>query len=206
MLTDELKDRGHQLVQELDLEPHDSTEKWMAHYIVELMERAQNASSTEERSQAADRCAQIIMRLWERRAEKTVQYVRSRVYSSFEAIYERKELADTLQVILEAPTEQTYPRDWETRSILLWHLTDVERDLLRLLIIANTIDAMDDDGAVDDAIKEFIEEEERTSTIRRHLEDVFPGMRGLDLRNRRSVVRRVRSAFQSIHTARERLI
>lgn len=206
MLSQELEERGQQLVSELDLQNKDITQKWMAHYIAELMHRAERTDSAEERLQAADRCADIIMHLWERRAEDARRYVRSQVYSSFEALYEKRELADILGAALEAPTEQAYPRSWSARALILWHLLNVERDLLRLLIIADAIAHMEKGEAVDEAVTEFIEREERLSTIRRHLDDVFSGTLDLDVRDRRSVVRRVKLALQSIQAVREQLI
>lgn len=206
MLSQELKERGRQLVAELNLQHRDTTQKWMAHYIAELMHRAEDADSAEGRLQAADRCADIIMRLWEHRAEDARRYVRSQVYSSFEAVYEKRELADILRAALEAPTEQAHPRNWSARALILWHLLDVERDLLRLLSIADTIAHMEKGEAVDEAVTEFIEREEQLSIIRRHLDDVFPGTVDLDIRNRRSVVRRVKLALQSIQAVREQLI
>ena len=206
MLSKELKERGRQIVTELELQRGDTIQQWMVHYTAELMHRAENADSDEERLQASERCADIIMRLWERRAEDARRYVRSQVYSSFEEIYEKRDFSEIMRVILEEPTEHVYPRNWVARSAILWYLIDVERDLLRLLIIADTIAHMDKGKAVDEAIREFIEREERLSTIRRHLDDVFPGIVDLNIRNRRSVLRRVKSALQSIQVVREQLV
>ena len=206
MLNKDIKERGCQIVAELELQPAKTTQQWMAHYIAELMHCAENAASDEERLQASDRCAEIIMRLWEDRAEDARRYVRSRVYSSFEAVYEKREIADALRAAIEKPTEQPYPRNWDVRAFILWHLLDVERDLLRLLIIADTIAHMEEGEAIDEAAREFTEREEQLSTVRRHLNDVFPGIENLDIHNRRSVVQRVKSALQSTHTIREQLI
>ena len=60
MLSSELKERGGQLIDELDLRRGSTTEKWMVHYVVELMQRAEHADSEEERLQAATRCADVI--------------------------------------------------------------------------------------------------------------------------------------------------
>jgi len=206
MMIQELKDRGRQLVDELSLQRDATMQQWMAHYIAELMHRAENADSDTERLRASDKCADIIVHLWERRAEDARRYVRSQVYSSFENLYQKREYADILRLALENPMDQVYPRDWDTRAMILWHLRDFERDLLFLLVSASAFDGIERGEAIDEAVKIFIEREDRLATIRHHLSDVFPGVEKLDLRNRRSVLRYVRSALRSIQDVRERLI
>jgi len=206
MLSSELKERGGQLIDELDLRRGSTTEKWMVHYVVELMQRAEHADSEEERLQAATRCADVIMRLWEHHVENVQRQLRSQVYSSFETVYKKRELSDFLRRALEAPSKQSFPRGWDARVAMLWHLLDVERDLLQLFIVAETLAHVEQGEIVDGEIQKFIKTEERVSTIRRHLNDVFPGIGDLDCRNRRSVLRRVKPALESIQALRERLI
>ena len=60
---------GRKLVEELDLESSvDTLGRWMAHYVAELMDRADNAPP-EERVTSRKRCSDAILELWSHRAE-----------------------------------------------------------------------------------------------------------------------------------------
>ncbi len=61
---------GKRLVKELNLEDSlDTLGRWMAHRIAELMERAEQAETEAEREAAKRECTNVIIRLWEHRAE-----------------------------------------------------------------------------------------------------------------------------------------
>jgi hypothetical protein len=60
---------GRKLVDELDMETSvDTLGRWMAHYVAELMDAAENAPS-QERVVAQKRCSDAILELWSHRAE-----------------------------------------------------------------------------------------------------------------------------------------
>lgn len=60
---------GRKLVAELDLESStDTLSRWMAHYVAELMDQAENAP-LEERTASKKRCYETILELWSHRAE-----------------------------------------------------------------------------------------------------------------------------------------
>ena len=60
-------DLGRALVEELGLDPGvDTLSRWMAHYIAELIEEAETAK-VEERPAKLAKCADAILKLWERR-------------------------------------------------------------------------------------------------------------------------------------------
>lgn len=59
---------GRKLVEELDLESTDTLGRWMAHYVAELMDRAES-SALEELAAAKKRCSDVILDLWSHRAE-----------------------------------------------------------------------------------------------------------------------------------------
>jgi len=60
---------GRKLVDELGLEPSvDTLGRWMAHYIADLIVKAESAPS-EEKQVAEDRCFEAILALWKHRAE-----------------------------------------------------------------------------------------------------------------------------------------
>ena len=61
---------GKRIVQELDLEDSvDTLGRWMAHRIAELMERAEQAQTDEDREAARRDCTNVIIRLWEHRGK-----------------------------------------------------------------------------------------------------------------------------------------
>ncbi|KZK75246.1 MAG: hypothetical protein A3K90_04240 [Pelodictyon luteolum] len=60
---------GRKLVEELGIEPSvDTLDRWMAHYIADLIVKAENATD-EEKSLAEQNCFEAIMVLWKHRAE-----------------------------------------------------------------------------------------------------------------------------------------
>ncbi|MGA2229193.1 MAG: AVAST type 3 anti-phage protein Avs3b [Syntrophobacteraceae bacterium] len=62
-------DLGRALVEELGLDPGvDTLSRWMAHYIVELIEEAESAK-VEERPNKLAKCADAILKLWEHRRQ-----------------------------------------------------------------------------------------------------------------------------------------
>ena len=66
---DQVLSLGVKLVDELDLESSvDTLGRWMAHYVAELMDRADNAAP-EERAALRKSCSDAILELWSHRAE-----------------------------------------------------------------------------------------------------------------------------------------
>ncbi|HEY0682997.1 MAG TPA: AVAST type 3 anti-phage protein Avs3b [Steroidobacter sp.] len=60
---------GRRLVQELQLEPSvDTLGRWMAHYLAELIEKAENAAG-EDKNSIEKECFDAILKLWQHRAE-----------------------------------------------------------------------------------------------------------------------------------------
>jgi hypothetical protein len=66
-MSKDVLDLGRALVQELGLDPGvDTLSRWMAHYIAELIEEAES-TKVEERPAKLAKCADAILKLWERR-------------------------------------------------------------------------------------------------------------------------------------------
>ena len=60
---------GKKIVEELSLEPGtDTLGRWMAHYIAELIDAAENESDPNLRNQARDKCCEAIIKLWDHRS------------------------------------------------------------------------------------------------------------------------------------------
>lgn len=59
---------GKQLVKELNLNRSaDTLSKWMAHYIAELIHKAEHAETAEEKAALEKECCEVILRLWNNR-------------------------------------------------------------------------------------------------------------------------------------------
>lgn len=66
--TVEIIELGKTLVKELELQDSiDTLSRWMAHYLAELMLKAENATSTKEKSTLEKECCEIILKLWKER-------------------------------------------------------------------------------------------------------------------------------------------
>lgn len=64
----ELLELGTKITEELNLVGYQhTTSKWMAHYLAELIDAAENDETEEKRNQAKDKACQIILQLWEKR-------------------------------------------------------------------------------------------------------------------------------------------
>lgn len=60
---------GKRLVEELGMEPGvDTLGRWMAHYIAELIRKAEETDDPDMRSKAQEKCCETILKLWEHRA------------------------------------------------------------------------------------------------------------------------------------------
>ena len=75
---------GKALVKELDLDPGvDTLARWMAHYIAEQMEIAENATG-DDKIEAKQHCLETILKLWKYRSSLPN---RQRPFESFEPIF-----------------------------------------------------------------------------------------------------------------------
>lgn len=60
---------GKRLVEELGMEPGvDTLGRWMAHYIAELIKKAEETDDPGIRSESQEKCCETILKLWEHRA------------------------------------------------------------------------------------------------------------------------------------------
>lgn len=74
---------GKALVKELNLDPRvDTLARWMAHYIAEQIERAENSTGAEKK-EAEERCFETILKLWNHRSSFPKG---SRPFENFEPI------------------------------------------------------------------------------------------------------------------------
>ena len=125
---------GRKLVEECGIEPSvDTLGRWMAHYVAELMDAAENVTS-QERAAAQERCFNAILELWSRRSELPDG---KRPFENLEPIMRAVESLD--------PDEE-FPRyfrsvrggiveeDEETQTKSLLELVDILDSTARILI------------------------------------------------------------------------
>lgn len=105
MLSDVLKRRGQAFVEELELAPDQSTEKWMAHYLAELMQRADNSTEESERSEIAQQCSELIIALWEQRKRKTGRQLYSAINDQFYEVYYRRPFVQVMKELIAEPSQ-----------------------------------------------------------------------------------------------------
>jgi hypothetical protein len=152
---------GRRIVDELGLEKGvDTLARWMAHYIAELMSTAAHAATTEERLRIEQQCAEIVLRVWERRsswpsgwppagAEELTRALADRPYQGsdlpakttwagaipyLEELH-RRELRVYLNgalLVTDTSSEQSWLAEWGRQ------LEENERELLGQLIAART--------------------------------------------------------------------
>ena len=101
----------------------------MAHRIAELMERAEQAEDENSREQARRECADLILRVWSRRAGWPYGQPLAKVASNLKGLAAEP---DTYSKPLDEPEE----RSWASLSPLLNQLLDRERQLYRDITVA----------------------------------------------------------------------
>jgi len=61
----EILDLGNKIVKQLDLKKRsDTTAKWMAHYVAELISNIESCKNPEEKKEMQQECSQLIFKLW----------------------------------------------------------------------------------------------------------------------------------------------
>jgi hypothetical protein len=174
-MTDELIAKGRQLVEELGAEPELSS-KWMAHYVAELMERAESGDQESSR-QAADLCAELILKLWGVRLQRHIVEVERDLRAWFKRgtfQYNTDERYERLRTALNDPEGVTgevnadMALDWGT-------LKEVENDLLRLWLVAEASD-QPDEKLFDEIARKFDESDAEVHGIQKRLTKLFPAM------------------------------
>ena len=174
MLDEQLKRRGKLIVEELELGVNQTTEKWMAHYLVELMDRAEKAETEELRMQSAKQSAEIILTLWEQKKSQTRHEFYSALNNSLAKVYERRDFADVLKSVLEHPEHIAEAEDFRDHVTLLFYLGFYETDLLRLYLIADIATKIENGEIAKEVAEEFENTEDLYLSTKSHLQDVWP--------------------------------
>src|SRR5690606_28966144 len=154
MLDEQLKIRGRAIVSELELGVDQTTEKWMAHYLAELMDCAEKAETRELRQQAANQSAEIILTLWEQKKKKARHEYYSALNRAFSDVYEKRPFAETLKSVLDDSDQLDVIEEFPDQIGILFYLDFYETDLLRLCLIAEIVSKMQKDEMTEEVVKE----------------------------------------------------
>lgn len=134
-----LRERAREIIAKLEVASPRSEattlEAWMAHYIAELMYRAEDpAAAASERATAARECADVVRELWQ------LQLTREQAHLGY-AIYQDRWRAvpNTSSALADAfrqPSSVSTLSVWE-RLIALFTLAQVDEELIRALYLAS---------------------------------------------------------------------
>lgn len=206
MLTDEIKELGLRISNELNSHRESTTKVWMAHYIAELMHQADHDDDPSRRAEAAQECADLVLKLWEMQKEQTQVSFRSIVYSKLYETYEKRPGADDIRQIMEDPSLLNDLEHQLARDIILFALSDVEADLLRLRICGVTISEVDQNDTTKEVLTQAAKFIEIYDTTIKHLKDIWEHVTELTLNNPDDIQAFVSAQLLKIQDIRNRLI
>lgn len=137
MLTDDLKQLGQQIVTELKIDHNSITQKWMAHYIAELITKTED-SNEEDKVEDEKYCSQLILQLWDSMNQRKQSEIKYKFGKALDAGYEKRHNVSEIQNILHNP-DTIDALTGEEKLIILFVLDDIEQDLIRLRIFGNVL-------------------------------------------------------------------
>lgn len=206
MLDDKLKIRGSAIVRELELGADQTTEKWMAHYLAELMERTEKAETLDLREQAANQSAEIIVTLWGQKKKKVRHEYYSALNRAFSEVYEKRPFAETLKSVLDDSDQLDTVEEFQDQIGILFYLDFYETDLLRLCLIADVASKMQKDEMTEEVVEEFEKFEDMFISTKRHLQDICPDIAQFSLMSVVQLQSFTRAKLHDFHQVRSRLL
>lgn len=206
-MNKDLVEKGSKIVEQLSVEDHDILKQWMAHYVAELME----AAKTDDQGKAelaADRCAELILKLWELKATEELVQTSRRIGSLLgQAMGDKEEFeqhCDELRDALVQPEAATMCMSART-GITLWHLSDLEHSLISLLFVSESLSDSDTER-LSEGRRQIVQRETETHEIRQRVARVFPALEKLSLTDQVAVREQVTRALRSVAQLRHRLM
>lgn len=203
MLDEKLKIRGTAIVRELEMGVEQTTEKWMAHYLAELIELTEMAETSELREQAAKQSAEIILTLWEQKKNQVRHEYYSALNRVFNEVYEKRSFAETLKSVLDDTDQLDAIKEFADQIGILFCLDFYETDLLRLCLIVDIISKMKKDEMIEEVVEEF---EDMFISTRNHLQDIWPNMAQFSLMSVTQLQSFTTSKLRDFHQLRSRLL
>jgi hypothetical protein len=195
-VEEELIIKGKQLVAELGKEQELSA-RWMAHYVAELMEKAD--SRDEETSQASAKlCADLILKLWEVKSKKRIIEVERDLQFWFKnrPDYDSDDHHERLKAALDNPESIGAKVSVET-ALDLRALRDVEDDLLRLWLVIEATEKPSDQK-MNEIASEFSKSDADVLRINERLSKLFARFAEIPLTDVPTLRREILKALQSV--------
>lgn len=208
MLSDDIKRLGSRIASDLDQRQASPADKWMSHYIAEQMKLSETARTKKERQAAADRCAELIPRLWDKRIDIASYHLRSRISDLLRPSADHSKWSRGLASLLSDgfSRKRRPPRKWDERVGLLWELCRVEEMLILMLSLAIAVKQEDDEEVAEEVGKRVMDNETVFSFCLDGLRELFPTEAKLKVSNSQQVKRFSQEALRRIHALRSELL
>jgi hypothetical protein len=206
-MNNDLIEKGKRIIEQLGGERADVLKKWMAHYVAELMEKA-NSTDEAESQAAADKCASVILKLWDLMIQEQVQELKNRSWNWLnQADEEKEERYEKLRKALANPEsvkDAAEPVDVDD-GLTLQSLNEVEDWLLELLIKSEVLNEPDTD-ILDETAIIFAQSEIGTQDVTERVAKVFPDLADLCLTDKDETSAKITEALRSIYLLRHAIL
>jgi hypothetical protein len=205
-VNEELAAKGQQIIEHLGSSRQDILSKWMAHYVAELMQRAESPGMDERETRAvAAQCADLILKLWESKIQEEIVDIRRGVRNWFIRISgQNDQRYEELRDALANPEKVEGSISGET-GVTLRTLSELENWLLELLWISEALNDPET-TASDESVQRFVQVEVETNRIQDRVAEVFPAFAELPLADLTVTRDQVTAAFRMVDRLRHALI
>lgn len=195
-----LRNRARRIVKDLGEGEHPLLQRWMAHYIAELMQRAQDpALSQFDRDRVTQQCAAVIAEL------SRIESLRERTQLGY-ALYQFERFAAPKSESLGEPKlrlpllEPTCVQAWSgaDRIVALFRSAELEQEIIRLLITSSILDetlAGTSNGSREPEHEAYTREALRAQ---RRIASAFPLAVKIEVSNHRQMARFAQKALETV--------
>jgi hypothetical protein len=169
------------------------------------MEKSRS-NNVEEAEAAAEKCSQIILKLWDQKVKNQIIDIKRKVRDINFMILEDND--DFYQTIRDAVENSEKIKSGELNienGINLLSLSEVENWLIELLWLSEVIINQDAE-ILDEAVRILVKSEEETQKIRKKVSKVFPGLENIDLPIRDETQEQIKEALRAIDRIRRKII
>ncbi|MCC6613217.1 MAG: hypothetical protein IT320_07045, partial [Anaerolineae bacterium] len=174
MLNEKIRSRGRAIIRELELGVDQTTEKWLAHYLAELMERAEKDATPELRKEAASESAAIILTLWEQKRKKARHEYYPALNNALNHVYEKRIFAEALKSVVDEPNYVDTIEEFGDQTGILFYLNIYEEDLLVLCLMTDIVSRTKKDDVPEKVDEDFELAVDMINSAMRHLQDIWP--------------------------------
>lgn len=200
-MKEHLIEKGNKLVKELGGENESVLRKWMAHYLAELLEKAELDEGRDAQA-AGEKCTELIIELWNQDIERQVTQIESKYW------YLRTSAADNvdyeqLQQVLLHPN-QIRQRSVDANLSTLKALTQVE-DQLFTLLTASEANARTGSEVSEESTDRFAHDFEE-KRAKQEVSKLFPILAELALADLASARQQIAIALHCVYRLRELIL